>query len=149
MKNSIMLLATISMLSLFSCTKVIFTSEQVIDRYKTKQDLLKKFGTPSEKQRDSTSERWLYKYETSTMESRNTNSVDVKQLGAYKKCLIFTMDLQGNVIRWDNKGVDMAERVKNKHGTVALIIVGSSLVVLVVLGGILAANSLNFGTGVY
>ncbi|MDB5135192.1 MAG: hypothetical protein JWP37_1795 [Mucilaginibacter sp.] len=148
MKNFIMGLAMISMLSL-SCTKVIYTNEQVIDRYKTKQDLMKKFGAPTEKQKDSTAERWLYKYESSTIESRNTNSLDVKGLGAYKRCLIFTMDLQGNIVRWDNKGVDMTERVKNKHGTVALIIVGSSLVVLVVLGSILAANSLNFGTGVY
>ncbi|HWD89822.1 MAG TPA: hypothetical protein VG367_16940 [Mucilaginibacter sp.] len=49
MKNLIKGLAFLSMLSLFSCTKVLYTHEQVMNRYQSKQDVIGKFGMPAEK----------------------------------------------------------------------------------------------------
>jgi hypothetical protein len=63
MKNLITGMVLLSILSLFSCTKTIYTHQQVLDRYKTKQDVSKTFGIPTEKKTSDNAEQWLYKFE--------------------------------------------------------------------------------------
>ncbi len=135
MKNLIKGLALLSMLSLFSCTKVLYTHEQVVDLYKTKQDVMKTFGIPTEKKTADTTEEWLYRYDRHDSFSKhvveefhNAQTVNVANFNRYKRYLVFIFDRQGNVVRCDNEGVDLAVKKKDTVATVVLIAVGVGLI---------------------
>lgn|ERR1700743_1900068 len=134
MKNLITGLAFLTMLSLCSCTKVLYTHEQVVDRYKTKQDVSKTFGVPTEKKMSGNTEQWLYKFEKDdssrehvAKEYHNTQTVTVTDFNKYDKYLVFTFDLQGNVTRCDYSGVDLTVKTKDKEATIVLIALGAVL----------------------
>jgi hypothetical protein len=135
MKNFITGIAFLSMLSLFGCTKTIYTHEQVLDLYQTKQDVIKKLGIPTEKKTSDTTEEWLYRYERydtfkkhSVEAFHNTQTVSVADFNRYKKYLIFTFDQKGNVIRSDSHGVNFAVKKVDAFGTVVLIAAGVGVV---------------------
>ncbi|WP_426671423.1 hypothetical protein ACPPVU_09310 [Mucilaginibacter sp. McL0603] len=128
MKNLIQCIAVMSSLLLFSCTKTIYTHEQVLDMYQTKASVSKKFGTPTERKVSDSTEQWLYQYEKSDPFNRhvigktpNTKTVDVADFNRYDRYLIFTFDKNGNVIRNDFKGVNLAVKKANTVGTVLLV----------------------------
>jgi hypothetical protein len=138
MKNLIKGLAFLCMLSLCSCTKVLYTQKQVMSRYKTQKEVLSKFGIPTEKRisEDST-EEWLYKYnkkrafnDHSVNELTNTKTANVTNFTLYKRYVIFSMDKQGNVVSWKNVGMSLEERKKNTVGTIALVVGGVAFVTL-------------------
>ena len=144
MKNLITGIAILSMLSLFSCSKVILTHEQVMDQYMTKPDVMKRFGIPTEKMTKDSTEEWLYRYDSyntvtqhSVEEYHNTQTVSVTEFNRYNRYLIFTFDLKGNVIRKDFKGVDLTVKKKDPVATVALITAG----VVVILGSTLYVSN--------
>jgi hypothetical protein len=135
MKNLITGLALLSMLSLGSCTKVVYTHEQVLSRYTNKQEVTKKFGIPTEKKLSDTTEAWLYRYDKhdsfsnhSVDEFPNTQTVTVTDFSRYKRYLVFMFDQKGNVVRDDFHGVDLTVRKKNTAGTVILVSAGVLLV---------------------
>jgi hypothetical protein len=139
MKNPITGLALLSMLSLCSCTKVLYTHGQVLSHYTKKEEVTKKFGTPAEKKISDTTEAWLYRYEKndsftnhSVDEFPNTQTVTVAYFTRYKRYLVFTFDRKGNVVRCDFQGVDLTVKGKNTGGTIALITAG----VLIIAGGV-------------
>jgi hypothetical protein len=143
MKNLITGLAVLTMLSLFSCTKVLYTHEQVVDRYKTKQDVSKTFGIPTEKKTGDNVEQWLYKFEKddsfkehAVKEYHNTQTATVTDFNKFNKYLIFTFDLQGNVTRCDYSGVDLTVKTKDKEATIVIIALGA-----VVLAGLIVIAS--------
>jgi len=134
MKNRINRLALISMLSLFSCTKVLYTHEQVLGLYKTKQDVMKTFGIPTEKKITDSTEEWLYWYDRydsftkhTVEEFENTKTVSVADFNRYKRYLLFIFDRRGNVVGRDNQGVDLTIKKKDTVATIALIAVGAGL----------------------
>jgi hypothetical protein len=144
MKNLITGIAILSMLSLFSCTKVIYTHEQVLNQYMAKPDVIKRFGIPTEKVTKDSTEEWLYRYDSyntitqhSIEEYHNTQTASVTEFNRYKRYLIFTFDLKGNVIRNDFQGVDLSIKKKNTVATIALITAGAA----VILGGTLYASN--------
>jgi hypothetical protein len=139
MKNLITGLMLLCILT--GCTKVVYTHEQVVGLYKTKQDVIKAFKTPTEKKTSDSTEEWLYRYDRnssftdhSTAEFPNVNAVDVAEFNRYKRYIIFTMDKQGNVIRCDYEGVSLAVRKKNPAGTIALIAGGLAIVAMGYVG---------------
>jgi len=144
MKNRITGLMLLGMLSLFSCTKIVYTHEQVISLYKTKQDVTKTFGIPTEKKMNEGTEEWLYRYDKagphSSKEFQNTITTNVTEFNRYDRYIMFTMDKQGNIIRCDYVGVDLAVRKNNPAGTIVLIAAGVALITV----GYLAAQSTTF-----
>jgi hypothetical protein len=136
MKNFITgMVLLLSTLSLFSCTKTIYTHEQVLGRYQTKQDVMKTFGIPTEKKTNDTTEEWLYRYERndsfrkhSVEEFHNIQTANVADFNRYKKYLIFTFDQKGNVIRADFEGVDLAVKKADALGTIVLVVAGAGIV---------------------
>jgi hypothetical protein len=135
MKNLITGLALLSLLSLCSCTKVVYTHEQVLSRYTNKQEVTKKFGIPTEKKVSDTTEAWLYRYDKhdsfsnhSIDEFPNTQTVTVTDFNRYKRYLVFMFDQKGNMVRYDFQGVDLAVRGKNTTGTIILVSAGALLV---------------------
>jgi hypothetical protein len=130
MKNLIKGLALLSMLSLFSCTKTIYTHDQFLNRYKTKQAVAAKFGVPTEKIMSDTTDEWLYRYNgrKAADQYHNANAANVPGFSIYEKYLIFSFDKQGNVIKWNSQGVNLAEKKKNVVGTIFLILGGVALI---------------------
>src|SRR6202000_3084639 len=144
MKNLITGMAILSMLSLFSCTKVIYTHEQVLDQYMSKTEVMKRFGIPTEKMTKDSTEEWLYRYDSyntitqhSVEEYHNTQTATVTEFNRYKRYLIFTFDLKGSVIRNDFQGVDLTVKKKDPVATVALITAGG----VVILGSTLYVSN--------
>ena len=135
------------MLSVCSCTKVMYTHEQVLSRYTNKQEVTEKFGIPTEKKINDTAEAWLYRYDRHDSFSNhsidkfpNTQTVTVTDFGRYKRYLVFMFDQKGNVVRDDFQGVDLAVRGKNTTGTIVLVSAGALLVGGVVYGSLEIMN---------
>jgi len=138
MKNLITSLVLLSTLSLLSCTKIIYTTDQVIDRYKTKQDVLNAFGIPTEKKISDTSERWLYRYDKNFGEHdykqyHNTQTLTVNDFGKYGRYLIFSFDTKGSVIRADYTGVDLTVKKQDTGATIVLVAVGLAVVAVSII----------------
>jgi hypothetical protein len=114
-------------LSLFGCTKVVYTNQQVLGRYKTKQEVTQKFGMPAEKLMGSTREEWLYRFESKfplkhlEMEDLDTTSTVVTQFKRNGRYAIFVFDKQGNVINSEFNNIDVAERKLATGKTIALL----------------------------
>jgi hypothetical protein len=147
MKNLIRGLALSGMLILCSCTKVIYTHEQVLDMYQTKAVVSKKFGIPTERKVSDSTEKWLYQYQKNSHvieETSNTKTVDVANFNRYDRYLIFTFDKNGNVIRNDFKGVNLTVKKKDTGRTILLVvgIVGATVGLIAI--GSSAVNNMNF-----
>jgi len=142
MKTFIHKLILLSVFSLFGCTKVIYTQQQVLERYKTKQDVTNRFGSPTEKLSGDTTETWLYNYvgRNSVTGYSNTNT-KVNDFGRYNKYVTFLFDRQGNVIRSESTGMDLSERESAPGKTIGLIL--GSLGLLAIIGAI-AASSMTY-----
>lgn len=143
MKNLITGLALLSMLSLYSCTKVVYTHEQVLSHYTNKQEVTRKFGIPTEKKVSDTTEAWLYRYDKNDSFSHhsfdefpNTQTVTVTDFNRYKRYLVFMFDQKGNVVRYDFQGVDLTVKGKNPGGTIILASAGVLLVAGVIYGSV-------------
>ncbi|HTE01204.1 MAG TPA: hypothetical protein VK668_18085 [Mucilaginibacter sp.] len=137
----------IGLLSLCSCTKIVYTHKQVMQSYRTKEAVVKQFGLPDEKREANSVTEWLYNCDSASTfayskkqvringtynpvsDSSNTNSVTVKQFTPYSKYVKFAFDQQGNVLDYDSKGVNFTEKKKNTVGTV-LLLAGSMAVVV-------------------
>ena len=127
MRDLIIGFLVLIMLSLFGCTKVVYTNQQVLGRYKTKQEVTQKFGVPKEKIINSATEEWFYRFESRfpmkhlELENLDTTSSVVTQLKRNGKYAIFTFDKQGNVLSSEFKNIDVAERKLATGRTIALL----------------------------
>ena len=130
MKSTFTRLALAVTLMLFSCTTVRYTQKQVMDRYKTSQDVKKQFGLPNEKKVSDTTEEWLYSYRGSKIE-HPFETVTVPQFGEYNSYLVFCFDKHANVVRWQAQRVDLTERKVSAGKTVALVVTLSAVAIVV------------------
>lgn len=135
MKSLIKGVAMLSILSLFSCTKTIYTQDQVLSNYQAKKDVIKRFGAPTEKKVTDSVEAWQYRFDRKNSftkhsfdEYQNTQTITVTDFTRYKRFLIFVFDARGNVIRYDYQGVDLAIKKKDTAATIALIAAGVGVV---------------------
>ncbi len=127
MKNLINVLVLLIMLPAVSCTKVIYTNEQVIGRYRTQQDVAKKFGAPLERKASDTTLQWLYAFETrhaindkSVAQSPNIATISVDEFSQYEHSIIFSFDKRGNIVHCVSQGVDLTEKKVSVGKTIAL-----------------------------
>lgn len=150
MKNFINVLAFLLLFILSGCMKTVYTNKQVLDSYKTKNDVTKIFGPPAEKKTSQTGEEYLYVFDGRRIKDqyKNVATVEVKEFNPYERYVIFLFDKDGNVLNRKFKGVDFRERASAPGKTVALVLGISAIIGLFVVVG----NSLNFsgfGGGVY
>ena len=119
----------LSMALLISCTKTLYTHEEYMGRYKTQQEIVTKFGIPTEKFADDTTEQWLYKFindypdrvHPSFTQVTNASSHTVKTFTEYDSFVIFTFDKHGKVMQWYAKGIDFTHKKVSAGRTVGLI----------------------------
>lgn len=73
MKNLIFALATFGLL--ISCTTMVrvatTTHEQIMDQYKTREEVIQKFGIPTSKRTDGPYEEWYYLLGTKTITDKS------------------------------------------------------------------------------
>ena len=142
-------MAIVGAMSLFGCSRVIYTNDQAMNKYKTKDDVLKQFGPPTEKITDSL-EQWLYRYgkvskqpsqPTGYMEVKNASTKDVEVFTLYDRFIIFSFDQKGNVVQWYTKGVDFTKKTFSLGRTVGLV---AGSVATAVIAGVIIGNSMSF-----
>jgi hypothetical protein len=153
MKNIAMFLAAFAGLAfLSSCSKQIYSHQQVMLSYRTKDDVLRQFGEPDEIIAINDTTKWLYNCsdpsvfnDTQTKVKINgvynvasgfhTIPVSVKQFSQYDKYVIFILDKDGKVLNWGSSGVNFAQRKTKVLATVA-VVAGVVLGVVVIVGAI-------------
>jgi hypothetical protein len=151
MKNLTMAIILLNLLTLVSCKTVLYTHEQVVDRYKTKPDVARRFGNPNEKMVSDTGEAWLYVYRSTHFhhmqeQSLAASTATVTAFGKYDRFIIYRFDKQGNVVQWKAEGVDLTERKVSPGLTIGLV-AGLSVVFIAML--LIIANSLDFNISGY
>lgn len=106
-------IAIVCCLLLNACGPVLYTHREVMDSFKTKQDLINRFGLPTEKRTDTDYEQWIYDC-GSTVRGITTpvyGNMSVTRFNTYSKYMMFMLDGQGNVIRWQSNGVNLTQRL--------------------------------------
>jgi len=126
--------------------KTVYTNKQVLDSYKTKNDVAKTFGLPAEKKINQTGEEYLYVFDGHRIKDqyKNVATVEVKEFNPYERYVIFLFDKDGNVLNRKFQGVDFRERAPAPGKTIGLILGLSAIVTLLL---VVAANSLDFSSG--
>jgi hypothetical protein len=124
-------LAFLSMLaaSLFmgSCSKEIYSHDEVMQTYRTKEDVIKQFGQPDEILASVDTVQWLYNCSpTSNFAATGTK---VKIGGTYRS------SNQGRVLDWKSSGKNFAQR-KGKTLVNVAIIVGSVAIAIVIISAL-------------
>jgi hypothetical protein len=151
-----------ALLSLYSCSKTIYTHEQVMQSYHTKAAVEKQFGLPDEIRETNGTTEWLYNCDSvSTFgssktqvaingkysgiaDSLNTKSLKVAQFTNYFKYVKFTFDPQGIVLKEDSQGVNFAKKKKNTVGTV-LLVAGLTGAIVFLVASVFTASELAGG----
>lgn len=143
-----------------SCSKQIYSHEEVLQSYHTKDDVVRQFGQPNEIMIVSDTTKWLYncgdppifndtKTKVKVNGVYNTENgfniipASVKQFSRYDKYVKFTFSSDGKVLSWDSQGLNFAERKAKPIATIA-IVVGA---VAVVVGTIGLIQLNNWGRG--
>ncbi|HTK22044.1 MAG TPA: hypothetical protein VL442_21145 [Mucilaginibacter sp.] len=128
MKKLIRSILILSIISLCGCTKIIYTHDEVLGRYKTRSDVEKTFGLPTEKKLSDTAEMWLYQYDRDDSFNRhsvtlhhNLQTITVDHFGTFNRYLIFSFDKKGNIARCDYTGVNLTVWKKDPWATAGLV----------------------------
>ena len=136
----LLLIAAASVLA--GCTKMIYNHEAVMQAYKTKQDVIRTFGLPVQQKDGKDLTEWMYDFtnistkfasrkDTPSYVSRNTSTQKVSEFTNYKRYVKFTLDQQGNVLKWESQGVDLAKRKIKPIATGAVVLAGAVVIAVI------------------
>jgi hypothetical protein len=160
MKNRITGLAFFTLLFTLSCSKTIYSTKQVMDSYKTKADVINRFGYPNERIKGNGTEEWLYDGQTIDKQpglddpnkqrpvAFNTNPVNEKetagavyvtQLSQYQTFVKYTFDQSGRVLKWEAEGVNLAKK-KAKPVNAIFLVLGIVGLAVIIAGAISLHN---------
>jgi len=147
-RKPVITIVVVSILILYGCSKVIYTNNQVMDGYKTKSSIAAKFGAPDEIRMADSVEEWLYKYQVSApsidrpfKSYPDASTASVVNFNVYKRFILFSMDMNGNVISWQTEGVDFKVTKPQPVATIAVVVIGIALIVGLV---VIVVDSVNF-----
>jgi len=128
-----------------SCTKVIHT-RQVLQGFHTKDDILKRFGTPDEKKQGVGVEEWVYHMDSGPAVAQSNitdpvqsyplkpNTDSLSKASPHNKSVRFMIDTNNNVVGYKNDGVDLTRKVKQNPVLVSLNFMGQVLIGAIALG---------------
>jgi len=129
-----------------SCTKTFYSHQQMLQKCKTKDDVLKQFGPPDERNPGNGLEQWVYNMDkdsvrnppkknliTKLPDTLVKDSVQRIAQEKYVRYLKFMFDDQGKVIGYKAEGVDLGRKVKDNFGTSLLTITGGIVVASVLI----------------
>ena len=129
MKNNKKIVIQILIFSLFvsSCTQVLYTHKDYMERYSTKSSVISGFGLPTEKRIEGDIEEWYYNFGTNTIVNTynaplyNNSRIGIGNAQTYSKYVKFTFR-NDYVANWYSQGVDYTEREIKKTKTIIYII---------------------------
>jgi len=144
-------------LSISGCSKIVYTHEQVMLSYHTKNDVIKQFGYPDQRREVRGTTEWGYNCDSaSTLFNSKTKiavnssyngvpdslkTVNVNEFTNYAKYVRFTFDERGNVLKYDSGGVSFVKRKANPAATV-LVVLGSVAATVLLLTALINLNDL-------
>jgi len=151
------------LLSLFflnSCTKTIYSHQDVIEKQRTKDDVIRQFGVPTEKYEENGFTQYVYNYGSTSIGSSygrsntnasvtagnnslygsaNTTAFAFGRVSTYSNYAKFVFDSNDRLIRWETKGVDFAEKkpapLKTALGILVCLGTGVALALATSSGG--------------
>jgi hypothetical protein len=137
------------------CSKTI-TTQQVVDKLNTKDELLKQLGKPDEKKSFPEVEEWTYYRDTVpppdsashhyivTADSTKINSDSIKlvPVAQHNHYIKFIIDTNNKVVGHKNNGVDLSKKEKVGFGTSVLNVLGIILVLSIFIGYEIAKDKL-------
>jgi len=144
----------LSSLLFCGCTHTLYTHQQVLQKTRTKDDVLKEFGQPDEINKGTGIEQWTYNMDKAS-EKRvqkksmpNTlpdtlvrDSVQHIKQEKFTKYVKFMFDGDGKVIGYKAEGVDLTENKKDSFGKSLVTITGGILLI----SGLVALELYNNG----
>ena len=129
-----------------SCSKKVYTHQQVMQSLLTKDDVLKYLGTPDEVKGGNVLEQWDYyhdvAYNPNQYTKRDTaatirvisDTAKTLQTPYHDKYIRFLFDPQGNVTGYKSRSVDLSYSKKDSFGTAALKVLGIAALITFVVG---------------
>ena len=128
-------------LVLCSCSKKLYTHQQVMQGFHTKDDVFKRFGNPDIKRMADSTEIWIYNHDVSGKTSQQKNKTpsvnDTTQASAaasQNTYINFIFDHSGNIIGYKSNGVDLSYVKKVSAGKNILNALGIAAILVVVVG---------------
>ena len=131
----------LSVLILCSCSKKLYTHQQVMQSLHTKDDVFKRFGNPDiERMADST-EIWIYNHDVSGKTPQSTaktlpvnDTTRISETTPQNVYINFMFDRAGNIVGYKSNGVDLSYVKKVSAGTNILNTLGIIALVAVLVG---------------
>lgn len=142
---------------LFSnCTKLVYNTSQYLADFRSKKDVVNRFGLPTQQRIGEGITEWIYDYGTVSIGSayslgngnasvnRYGNSSYASASGSistvsvfsdFPRYVKFTFDGQGNATRYEYRGVDFSERKKAPGKTIVLILGGLIVMAALIVVG--------------
>jgi hypothetical protein len=136
------LLAVLMMIPFCGCSKKLYTHQQVMQSFHSKNDVLKRFGNPDIKRMVDSTEVWIYNRDVgaksvdSTAKLAKINTDTTKSLPVVKpgKYINFLFDSAGNVVGYKSNDVDLSYVKKISAGTNMLKALGTAAIIAVIVG---------------
>ena len=133
----------IGLMTLCSCTHTLYTHQQVLQKCKTKDDVLKQFGRPDEVNPGPGFDQWTYNMENradwkkpkkepapvAVPDSLVRDSLQKANPGKYTKYVKFIFDGQGKIAGYRAEGIDLTYKEKDNFGKTFVNITGGILIV--------------------
>ena len=127
-------------LVLFSCSKKLYTHQQVMQTFHNKDDVFKRFGNPDIKRMADSTEIWIYNRDISgkTPPPTATNppvndTTQTSTAAAQNIYANFMFDHSGNIVGYKSNGVDLSYVKKVSAGTNILNVLGATAIVILVV----------------
>jgi len=136
----------VCMLFLYSCTKKVYTHQQVMQSFQNKDDVLKRFGNPDQVKEGEGIEEWIYNQDKApgTVKSVKPDTIhatdDVSdtlkavQPVKYSKYIRFIFNPDGTVAGYKTQGVDMGMTKKDSFGIALLKVIGIAALIVIIVG---------------
>jgi len=137
------------LLCLCSCSKHIYTHSQVMQSFHTKNDVIKRFGTPSATEKNEISEIWTYNIATAaTNTAKTTDTLANRPYIQPGKYIKFMFDTTGHVMGYKSNDVNLGYTKRDSFGkgtlNVLTVLGAIALVLLFVILDIAANGSVTY-----
>ena len=127
-------------LILCSCSKKLYTHQQVMQSFRNKDDVFKRFGNPDIKRMADSTEIWIYNRDISgkTLPPAATtppvnDTTRTSTAAAQNIYVNFIFDHAGNIVGYKSNGVDLSYEKKISAGTNILNVLGATAIIVLVV----------------
>ena len=130
-----------AVLVLCSCSKKLYTHQQAMQSFHTKDDVFKRFGNPDIKRMADSTEIWIYNHDVSgktpqsiTKASPVNDATQITATTSQNVYINFMFDRTGNIVGYKSNGVDLSYVKKVSAGTNILNTLGIIALVALLVG---------------